>query len=69
MGQSNFRNAVVHLYNYFLVSYNPYLLQKYRFYINFEHAGSIAPLKYLFKYVHNGCYCMGLLVRQQFIHK
>ena len=69
MGKNNFRNAVVHLGNCYVVHYNPYPLQKYNFYINVEHAGFIGPVKSLFKYVRKGFYCMNLLIRQQFIHK
>src|SRR5436305_4861474 len=42
------------LNNRWIVSYNPYLCQKYDCHINVEVCSSICSVKYLYKYVYKG---------------
>ena len=40
--------------NSMVVSYNPYLLKKYKSHINVEYCASVMSTKYIYKYIHKG---------------
>ena len=57
--------SVLLLDNRLVITYNPYLCQKYNCLINVENAGSIRSMKYLHKYIHKGHDAADFLITEQ----
>jgi len=51
--------------NRWIVSYNPYLSQKYNYHINVKICSSIRSIKYLYKYVYKGHDCVIVSIRDE----